>query len=111
MLRINYGAISAACTPVRVAQDEGIFAKHGLTTDLQYVAAATEAQALLAGSLHIANAWPDLIDARLGGADVTYIAARVNRFVFSLYAQPKIQKLLDLKGRVVAATAGGAAEH
>ena len=108
VLQINYGAISAAYTPVWIAQDEGIFARHGLKTDLKYVAAATEVQALLAGSLHIVNAGPELIDARLGGADVTYIAALVNRFVFSLYAKPEIQKLSDLKGHVVAATAPNA---
>ena len=105
VLNINYGAISAAYTPVWVAQEEGLFAKYGLKTDLKYVAAATEVQALLAGSLHIVNAGPELVDARLGGADVAYIAALVNRFVFSLYARPEIQKLADLRGRVVAATA------
>lgn len=104
-LQINYGAITGAFAPVWVAQDEGIFARHGLKTDLKYVAAATEVQALFGGSLHIINGGPELIGARLGGADVVYIAALVNRFVFSLYSKAEIQKLSDLKGKVVGATA------
>ena len=108
VLQINFGAVSAAYTPVFVAQDEGIFAKHGLRTDLKYVAAATEVQALLGGSLHIINGGPEFIDARLGGADVIYIGALVGRFVFSLYTRPEIQRLSDLKGKVIGATAPNA---
>jgi len=45
-----------------------------------------------------------LVDARLQGADVFYVAGMVNRFVFSLYSRPDLQKLADLKGKAIGAT-------
>ncbi len=103
-LKINYGAVSAAYSPVWIGHDEGFFAKYGLNTDPKLVGAATEVQALLGGSLHIINGGPELVDARLQGADVFYVAGMVNRFVFSLYSKPDLQKLSDLKGKAIGAT-------
>jgi len=103
-LKINYGAVSAAYTPIWVAHEEGFFAKQGLKTDLKLIGAATEVQALLGGSLHIVNGGPELVDARLQGGDVLYIGGIINRFVFSLFGKPEIQKVADLKGRNIGAT-------
>jgi ABC-type nitrate/sulfonate/bicarbonate transport system substrate-binding protein len=103
-LKINYGAVSAAYTPIWVAQDEGFFAKQGLKTDLKLIGAATEVQALLGGSLHIVNGVPELVDARLQGGDVLYIGGIINRFVFSLFGKSEIQKIADLRGKNIGAT-------
>ncbi len=103
-LKINYGAVSASYTPVWIAHEEGFFAKYGLRTDPKLVGAATEVQALLGGSLQIINGGPELVDARLQGADVFYVAGMVNRFVFSLYSKPDLQKLSDLRGKAIGAT-------
>lgn len=103
-LRINYGAVSAGYTPVWIAHEEGLFAKYGFKTDPKLIGAATEVQALLGGSLDIINGGPELVDARLQGGDVFYIAGMVNRFVFSVYSKPDIQKFADLKGKAIGAT-------
>jgi ABC-type nitrate/sulfonate/bicarbonate transport system substrate-binding protein len=103
-LRINYGAVSAAYTPVWVGHEEGLFAKYGFKTDPRLIGAATEVQALLGGSLDIINGGPELVDTRLQGGDVVYIAGMVNRFVFSLYSKPDLQKFGDLKGKAIGAT-------
>ncbi len=103
-LKINYGAVSAGYTPVWIGHDEGFFAKYGLKTDPKLIGAATEVQALLGGSLHIINGGPELVDARLQGADVFYVAGMVNRFVFSLYSKPDLRNLTDLKGKAIGAT-------
>lgn len=108
-LRINYSAISGAFAPVWVAQDEGLFARYGLKTELKFVLAATEVQALLAQSLDVVNAGPELVDARLRGADVVYVGGTVSRFVFSFYSKAEIQKVSDLKGKLVGAAAPNSA--
>ena len=59
---------------------------------------------LVAQSVHIVNSGAELIDARLGGADVVYIGANIGRFVFSLYSKPEIRSVADLRGKVVGAT-------
>jgi len=103
-LKINYGAVSAAYTPIWVAQEEGFFARQGLKTDLKLIGAATEVQALLGGSLDLVNGGPELVDARLQGGDVLYIGGIVNRFVFSLFGKSDIQKIADLRGKNIGAT-------
>ncbi len=103
-LRINYGAVSAAYTPVWVGHEEGFFAKYGFKTDPRLIGAATEVQALLGGSLDIINGGPELVDTRLQGGDVYYVAGMVNRFVFSVYSKPDLQKFADLKGKAIGAT-------
>jgi len=108
-LKISYGAPSGSYAPIWLAQDEGLFAKAGLKTDLKYIPPATAVQALLGRSLDIASPGPGLLEARLGGADLVYIGALVNRFVFSVYSKPELQTLADLKGKVLAVTQPGAA--
>jgi NitT/TauT family transport system substrate-binding protein len=103
-LKINYGAVSAGLAPVWVAHDEGFFAKYGLKTDPRLIGAATEVQALLGGSLHIVNCGPELVDARIQGADVVYIAGMVNRFVFSVFSKVDVPKMSDLRGRSIGVT-------
>ena len=103
-LKINYGAVSAAYTPVWIAHEQGLFAKYGFKTDPKLIGAATEVQALLGGSLDIINGGPELVDARLQGGDVFYIAGMVNRFVFSVFSKPDIQRFADLKGKAIGAT-------
>src|SRR4026209_553813 len=103
-VKINYGAVSAGLAPVWVAHDEGFFAKYGLKTDPKLIGAATEVQALLGGSLHIVNCGPELVDARLQGADVVYMAGMVNRFVFSVYSKLDINRIAELRGKSIAVT-------
>lgn len=44
------------------------------------------------------------IDAKIEGADLTYIASCLPVFVFQVYARPEIASFADLKGKVVAVT-------
>src|SRR3990167_3847384 len=87
-LKINYGAVSAAYSPVWIGHEEGLFAKYGFKTDPKRRGAATEGQARRGGRRDSVNGGPELVDARLQGADVFYVAGMVNRFVFSLYSRP-----------------------
>lgn len=103
-VRTNYAAVSAAVAPIFLAQDEGLFAKHGLKTNLKFIQSMTATQASLAGDLDIVSASNELVNSRLNGADVVYISGLVNRFVFSLYSKPEISKVSDLKGKAVGAT-------
>jgi ABC-type nitrate/sulfonate/bicarbonate transport system substrate-binding protein len=91
-------------TPVFVAQDLGLFAKHGLQHSLQYIAATTAIQALAAGSEEIGLVGNQCVDVALEGADLVYIANTASRFIFRLYGDPAIKSVADLKGKVIAAT-------
>jgi NitT/TauT family transport system substrate-binding protein len=103
-LRIVYNALGGSMAPVWVAQELGLFAKHGLKHSLNYLAATTAVQALAAGSEEIGLAGNQGIDVALEGAGTVYVASTVSRFIFQLYGDPSIKSVHDLKGKVVAAT-------
>jgi len=109
-LSVAYGAVSGIYVPVWVAQDEGLFKKHGLDVgELQYVRTSpTLAQGLVAGSLHVGGMGVALLDARLAGSDLIFIAGVGGKFVFSLYGRPDLSSARDLVGKTVAASQKGA---
>ena len=103
-LRAVYNALSGVMAPIWVAQDAGLFVKHGVTVDLKYLAATTAVQGMLGGGEEIGLVGNQGIDAKLESADLIYVASGLPVFVFQIYARPEIKSMSDLKGKVVAVT-------
>lgn len=102
--RVVYNALGGSMAPIWVAQELNLFNKHGLRHNLNYLAATTAVQALVAGSEEIGLVGNQGIDVALEGADTVYVASTVSRFIFHLYGNPAIKSVHDLRGKVVAAT-------
>lgn len=107
-IRIVYNSLGGSMAPLWVAQELGLFAKHGLQHSLNYLAATTSVQAIVAGSEDIGMVGNQCVDVALEGADTIYVAGNINRFVFHLYGDPSIKTVQDLKGKTVAATQAAA---
>lgn len=103
-LRAVYNALSGVMAPLWVAADAGLFAKHGVTVDVKYLAATSAVQAMVGGGEDVGFVGNQGIDAKIEGADLVYIASGLPTFVFQLYSRPEIKTIADLKGKVVAAT-------
>src|SRR5262245_57689743 len=103
-LRGVYNALGGTMSPAWVAQDLGLFTKHGLQHSLNYLAATTAIQAIVGGTEAICLVGNQGIDVALEGADTVYIASTAPRFIFHLYGDPAIKTVADLKGRVLAVT-------
>jgi ABC-type nitrate/sulfonate/bicarbonate transport system substrate-binding protein len=103
-LRGVYNALGGTMSPAWVAQDLGLFTKHGLQHSLNYLAATTAIQAIVGGTEEIGLVGNQGIDVALEGADTVYIASTAPRFIFHLYGDPAIKTVADLKGKVLAAT-------
>ena len=103
-LRGVYNALGGTMTPAWVAQDLGLFTKHGLQHSLNYLAATTAIQAIVGGTEDIGLVGNQGIDVALEGADTVYIANTAARFIFHMYGDPAIKTVADLKGKVLAAT-------
>jgi ABC-type nitrate/sulfonate/bicarbonate transport system substrate-binding protein len=103
-LRGVYNALGGTMTPAWIAQDLGLFTKHGLQHSLNYLAATTAIQAIVGGTEDIGLVGNQGIDVALEGADTVYIANTASRFIFHLYGDPAIKTVADLKGKVLAAT-------
>ena len=107
-LRIVYNSLGGSMAPLWVGQELGLFAKHGLQHSLNYLAATTSVQAIVAGSEDIGFVGNQCVDVALEGADTIYVAGNINRFVFHLYGDPAIKTVQELKGKTVAATQAAA---
>lgn len=103
-LRAVYNALGGVMAPIWVADDAGLFKKHGVNVDLKYLAATSAVQAMVGGGEEVGFVGNQGIDAKLEGADLAYVASGLPTFVFQIYARPEIKTIADLKGKIFAAT-------
>lgn len=102
---VAYSSYANAFAPLYVAAEAGLFAKYGLDADLTYVGnATTVTQGLLAGDIGFAGVGPSVIDARLAGSELVIIADLLPVLLFTMYGDPAIDSLQDLRGKTIGST-------
>jgi len=100
-LRISYSAVNATQAFLWVAQDKGIFAKHGLEGELLYINSGTmNIAALVGGSVQIAGGGPVSIEARLRGVKLTILGNPLPWLASNLVAHADIKSITDLPGKL-----------
>jgi NitT/TauT family transport system substrate-binding protein len=101
---LSYTQASGAFTPLWVAQQAGLFKKHGLDASLKLLNSQVALQALVAGEVDVISSGPDLVNARLQNVPVKYIGGSLQRFIFQLWGGKGIGSLAELKGKTIAVT-------
>src|SRR5207247_523358 len=101
---ISYTQASGAFTTLWVAQEAGLFKKHGLEATFKVLNSQVAAQALVAGEVDVISTGPDLVNMRLQGASVKYIGGTLQRFIFQLWGAKGLNSLAELKGKTIAVT-------
>ena len=102
---IGYSAISGSFAPLWVAQDLGLFSKHGLDAKLAYIQGnRVMLSALTAGEIQFYQGGAEgLIRLVSGGGDGVFIATQYNTVAhYVLLTDPSIVKLEDLRGKRIA---------
>ena len=107
-LEVAIAAFGPLYLPIFVAQEAGYFSKRGLTVNLSQLSATASAQALVSGRVDIYQGGAATIHANVGGADLIYIAASVDRSTLVLFGQKGLTSLEGLRGKSVATTSVGA---
>jgi len=99
-------------TPLFLARDQGIFAKHGIEPTLVQIAGPTSVAAVLSGQVQFGHSGgSEVIGAAVEGGDVKIIAVQSPVFPFLIMSQPDIKTATDLKGKKVGVSQpGGAAD-
>jgi NitT/TauT family transport system substrate-binding protein len=101
-LIVAYSNVSATILPLWVAKQAGLYEKHGLDVDLQYVASATSVAALVSGQMQLATVGlSESLGAIAGGADLVVIANQVPAYTYIFEVAPGIQTAADLKGKSI----------
>jgi NitT/TauT family transport system substrate-binding protein len=112
-VRINWTAVTGAQSGMFMAQQEGLFKKHGLDVELIHIPSSSRGiQAILAGE--IAFSFMDgsnATQATLKGANIVLIASGTNRQVFSLMGKPEFKRIADLRGKKIGITRVGSSTH
>jgi NitT/TauT family transport system substrate-binding protein len=111
--RINWTAVTGAQSGMFMAQQEGLFKKHGVDVELIHIPSSSRGiQAILAGE--IAFSFMDganQVQANLKGANLALVVGATNRQVFSLMAKPEIKRISDLRGKKIGITRVGSSTH
>jgi ABC-type nitrate/sulfonate/bicarbonate transport system substrate-binding protein len=107
-LEVAIAATGPLYLPVLLANEAGYFSKRGLTVNLSTLSATASAQALLSGQVDIYQGGTATIHAHVGGSDLIYIAASVDRSTLVLFGQKGVTSFESLRGKSVATTSVGA---
>ena len=113
-IRIGLSSVSALHGAVWVAQEKGLFRKHGIEPEVIVVggASAGGVSALIAGDVQfLSGAGEAVINANLRGADVIMVASVLNKGVQRLIAHAQFSASADLKGKKIGITRFGTASH
>jgi NitT/TauT family transport system substrate-binding protein len=113
-LRMGLSSVSGLHSAVWVAEEKGLFRKHGLDVEVIVTGQGGTAgiSALLANDIQVVNSAGDvLVAAALRGGDTVMIASVVNKGLQRLITKPEIKAPTDLKGKRVGVTRIGAVSH
>src|SRR6266536_416793 len=113
-IRMGLSSVSALHSAVWVAEQKGLFRKHGIDTEIIVTGqgATVGIGGLLANDIQIASAGGDsLVNAALRGGETVMIAAVVNQGLNRILARPDIKTPADLRGRKIGVTRIGALSH
>jgi NitT/TauT family transport system substrate-binding protein len=101
----TFGGLSERSGALFVAQDAGIFRKHGLDAQVVNVRSGQVGMAALASGetqFHAGSATGTSIGAMGGGLDLVFIAGLINKLDGTFVVNPSIKTPADLKGKTIA---------
>lgn len=113
-IRLGLSSVSAIHSAVWVAEQKGLFRKHGLDPEIIVIggAAPMAVSAVLAGDIQFATAAGDaVINSNLRGGDTVMVAGVINSGLQRLVARPEIKTPADIKGKKIGVTRIGAVSH
>ena len=109
---VSYSERVGSYLPLILAQDQGIFKKHGLDPEIQLMTGATGMSALLSGQVQIAHiGGSEVVSAEASGGDLVMSGnlGAVSSYVFIV--APNINTVEDLRGKQVGiSSVGGSAD-
>ena len=104
-----YSSIGSMATGVWMAKDSGAFDKYGIPADIIFISSGpVVVQALIGGDLQGGSGASNaVINAVLNGAPIVAIGGTANRPYHRLFVQSEINRIEDLKGKILGVTRFG----
>jgi len=102
-IRVNIGtaSVSSSALSLWLAQEQGIFAKHGVEAQVVLVRGGpTLVASMLGGDIHLAfTSGVSVLSAAAQGVDVKMLSSISSRVSWKLMAQPQLKRAQDLRGK------------
>jgi len=110
-LKIAYSSADASNTVWFLAQDAGLYRKHGLDVELVFIqSSTTSVSSVVAGDIQVANTSGGAVaSAAVGGASLVMTACYINTLPYELVVQESVRSVEDLKGKSVGISRVGSA--
>jgi NitT/TauT family transport system substrate-binding protein len=110
VIHAGHGTLSGSILPLWVGTEAKLFEKHGLQVKPVYLPRAAGRPALLSGDIQVYfSAGPPLVQMRLSGGDVAMTSCVVHKLTSKIMVIPAIEKVADLRGKVLAVANPGSA--
>lgn len=101
-LRVSNCYIGGAILPLWLAKDAGFYAREGLDVEQIWIQGNPSVASLVSGEIDLVYCIPhNVIGAIAGGADLQFIASIYNRMQYRIVAAPGIDKVEQLKGKLL----------
>ena len=113
-LRVGLSSVSATSGSIWVAEEKGLFKKHGIDAEVIIIGggASRVVSSLIAGEIQFSVGGGDsVIRSSLRGADTVLMASPLKTGLQRLMVRPDIKTPAELKGKKVAITRFGSASH
>jgi len=113
-IRVGLSSISATSGSIWVAEEKGLFKKHGVEAEVIIIGggASRVVSSLIAGEIQFSVGGGDsVIRSALRGADAVLVASPLKTGLQRLMTRADIKTPADLKGKKVAITRFGSASH
>ena len=109
-LKIVYGAITGAYTPLWIAVEEGLGKKYGLDLETIYAGRTSPGLLLASGDAQysVQTGFGTVQSYALETKDRVIIASFANTTGYSIYSKPQITKSADLRGKIIGSGRPGA---
>jgi NitT/TauT family transport system substrate-binding protein len=109
-IHAGHGTLSGSILPLWVGTEAKLFEKHGLQVKPVYLPRAAGRPALLSGDIQVYfSAGPPLVQMRLSGGDVAVTSCVVHKLTSKIMVIPAIEKVADLRGKMLAVANPGSA--
>jgi NitT/TauT family transport system substrate-binding protein len=113
-LRVGLSSISATSGSIWVAEEKGLFKKHGIDAEVIIIGggASRVVSSLIAGEIKYSVGGGDaVIRSALRGADTVLVASPLKTGLQRLMVRPDIKSPAELKGKKIGITRLGSASH
>jgi ABC-type nitrate/sulfonate/bicarbonate transport system substrate-binding protein len=110
-VRLSHSALETSNSVWFIAQELGMYKKHGVDSELLFIPSTTTSlTSLLAGDMHIANVSGGAIaSAVLAGAQTTIVSCYLNSLPYELVVNETVKSPEDLKGKSIGISRLGSA--